>query len=525
MEKLNSHQPQNTFEVIIIGAGISGLSAANYLKNKNYHKSLKILESRDRVGGRIYTVPQENDQKVDLGASWIHGIGPGTYPQTDKWRNKLNPIYELSKKFGIKTSKCYDDIEESDEKYFWHRTSQQEIQDIQSQDGQKVICEIQGGEMPLETQQIAEKMRQYYRKMQYRTKENKCLKELFDKSGDQLDLGQFRGDKQMQKFFLSYIWEKEFAADSDQISAYYMEDQEDFDGSDNIFPQGFSQIPETLAQGLDIDFKQKVLSIDYQDSQKIKIVTQFTDDQVLTNQTYFCQKLIVTVTLTILQKQLIDFTPQLPDRKRQAINNLGIGIMDKLILQFDHLFWEKDKNIDWLNFCSDSEFDSQSGYWSCILNHYKYIQNEEGQKGKFILILFNVGREALSYSTQTDEFIIESALQALNYMYFPKKTIISNTDEIIANSKTQDSQNFKLTRQNIIDYSRSNWSQDDHAQISYTFMKVGSKPQACKEIAKGIDKRIWFAGKHTYYEFLGTTHGAYISGEIAAKNVISNFRS
>ena len=35
-----------------------------------------VIEGRDRVGGRICSVPFA-DGKVDLGASWIHGIGPG----------------------------------------------------------------------------------------------------------------------------------------------------------------------------------------------------------------------------------------------------------------------------------------------------------------------------------------------------------------------------------------------------------------------------------------------------------------
>lgn len=48
--------------------------------------------------------------------------------------------------------------------------------------------------------------------------------------------------------------------------------------------------------------------------------------------------------------------------------------------------------------------------------------------------------------------------------------------------------------------------------MSYTFMKVGSSPSDCKEIAKGIDNKLWFAGEHCQFNFIGTVHGAYMSG-------------
>jgi len=82
--------------VIIIGAGISGLSAANYLKSNNYERVL-VIESRDRVGGRINSVEINGTGAiVDLGASWIHGVGPGAVG-LPKWTNKMNPIYDLAK--------------------------------------------------------------------------------------------------------------------------------------------------------------------------------------------------------------------------------------------------------------------------------------------------------------------------------------------------------------------------------------------------------------------------------------------
>jgi monoamine oxidase len=71
-----------------LGAGISGLSAASILKH--FTKNLVVSEARDRIGGRINTqlMPGSNTP-LDLGASWIHGIGKGVgwEKKPQKWKD------------------------------------------------------------------------------------------------------------------------------------------------------------------------------------------------------------------------------------------------------------------------------------------------------------------------------------------------------------------------------------------------------------------------------------------------------
>ncbi|GAB4431728.1 MAG: hypothetical protein OHK0015_18470 [Chloroflexi bacterium OHK40] len=58
------------WDVIIVGAGIAGLRAAQLLQ-QNGHGVL-LLEARNRIGGRVWT-DDYNGLPLDLGASWIHG--------------------------------------------------------------------------------------------------------------------------------------------------------------------------------------------------------------------------------------------------------------------------------------------------------------------------------------------------------------------------------------------------------------------------------------------------------------------
>lgn len=71
----------NKYTIIIIGAGMAGLSAANNLI-KNGIEDFLIIEARKRIGGRIISIPMKN-HKVELGANWIHGV-------------LGNPIFEIA---------------------------------------------------------------------------------------------------------------------------------------------------------------------------------------------------------------------------------------------------------------------------------------------------------------------------------------------------------------------------------------------------------------------------------------------
>ena len=62
-------------DVIIIGAGASGISAATALANAGL--SITLLEARDRIGGRICTLQDpELHAPIELGAEFIHGRPP-----------------------------------------------------------------------------------------------------------------------------------------------------------------------------------------------------------------------------------------------------------------------------------------------------------------------------------------------------------------------------------------------------------------------------------------------------------------
>jgi monoamine oxidase len=61
---------QNTrADLLIIGAGLTGLSLAYYLRNSGLQ--ITILEGRNRIGGRILTSKAEHSPTIEMGATWL----------------------------------------------------------------------------------------------------------------------------------------------------------------------------------------------------------------------------------------------------------------------------------------------------------------------------------------------------------------------------------------------------------------------------------------------------------------------
>jgi monoamine oxidase len=68
----------DSWDVVIIGAGVAGLAAANELRKAG--RTVLLLEARDRTGGRVWTrhVPGLA-APVELGPEFIHGRVPQTF--------------------------------------------------------------------------------------------------------------------------------------------------------------------------------------------------------------------------------------------------------------------------------------------------------------------------------------------------------------------------------------------------------------------------------------------------------------
>jgi monoamine oxidase len=90
------------FDAVVIGAGAAGVAAARRLKSAG--RSVRVVEARDRVGGRALTAHDETGLPIELGCGWLHsadenelvGFVPTVGLTLDKtppaWRTQLRDI-------------------------------------------------------------------------------------------------------------------------------------------------------------------------------------------------------------------------------------------------------------------------------------------------------------------------------------------------------------------------------------------------------------------------------------------------
>lgn len=62
--------PSDTASILVVGAGMAGLSAARSLADAG--RPVRVIEARGRIGGRVCT-DRDWGTPLELGASWIHG--------------------------------------------------------------------------------------------------------------------------------------------------------------------------------------------------------------------------------------------------------------------------------------------------------------------------------------------------------------------------------------------------------------------------------------------------------------------
>lgn len=200
--------------------------------------------------------------------------------------------------------------------------------------------------------------------------------------------------------WLSDVTEIQHSAGADRsqlnFTAYW--NDSDYPGHDVIFPDGYTQMFAGLDDDLQIRLNMPVTDI------------ALTADGVAVSvkdalAPYEFDAVIITVPLGVLKQGAIRFSPALPENKQSAIQRLGMGVLDKVYLQFPDVFWDADTT--WI---LTPENDLPRGQFNQWLNLAKYVDQP-------VLVAFNGGPPALDLAGLSDDEVIERAMQTLNLAY------------------------------------------------------------------------------------------------------------
>jgi monoamine oxidase len=366
-------------QVIIIGAGFSGIAAAKILHQAKI--PFLVLEARDRLGGRVYTKQLSDDLYLDFGGQWI---GPGQ-----------ERMYELCQEYGVEYSETYDqgynliDINQKVKK-FKGLIPKMDIASLINLDFVLKKLERLAKSIPLESPWQHPKALAF----------------------DSISLAAFLDSNcrtNSCKKVVSLACETVFASELNEISLlhslFYIKSGRDLNTLINIkdgaqqhrIVGGMQTLIEKMAEPFraSIQFQKAVKKI-FRENGNIKILGdgfEFTG-----------KKVIMAVPPPLAAK--IDFQPLLSMEKRQLLDRIAMGQVGKCFMVYKKPFWREN------GFSGQSFADENSPFQSLF-----DCSPKDGSYG--ILMGFTIANRAKKYFRESKERRKKLMVEKLT-LYFGK---------------------------------------------------------------------------------------------------------
>ena len=426
------------YDVVIVGCGPAGIGAALELQKAKVN--FTILEARNRVGGRAFTDNFTfDDSSVDVGAEWIHQYGPN------------NPLYHLHKSLNSN---------DNDQNVSLFEIMTTGCQDV---DGSNVSC--------VEANNFVDDLLSS-KSPNHKYDEYLSVRQVIQDKYNKLPEGRL---KRFVDAILVGVEEYE-AVDLDQLSAkqYFL--------SSFSFNQSMSNVNLALRKGYGTFLTRIVESkkLPVQLNSVVKLIRTDNNNQVhltlSSNKSVLASRILITIPLGCLKARSIAFDPSLPDWKLNAIDTMGFGNTNKILVQFSSVFWNPIWTIVYL---ADQAFPFAVCY-----------------PEKRILSFMIGGRRAVAMERMDDAQIIAQIMQSLKKTFFPKHV--------------PSPQQYLISR----------WNQDEFSRGSYSYFSLNSNRDTLEELARGTcNNTVYWAGEHT--SLGGSVHTAFRSGQREAKKIIA----
>lgn len=542
------------YDTLVLGAGMSGLACASRLYQhphyKDGHRSLLVLEARERIGGRIESV-NVNGCRLDTGANWIHGVGteerpnplvgvlphkrlkqlaasvifkapsgddtctPGSCasPNKDGWIN-LDVVPPLQQ------PTCHDEGRRCERVIptevaaklmgsLWSiigalHTAAVQIPEDEAKHTTMLKAIIKTDELhqafralPLEYHHSLKAMPQFVENMEAAP----LAAQSAEKSSDQPGMGLL-----------------EFALD-------------DFDGDQVFLQDGYTAVVEEVAKDLNkaglIQLGVEVKRIDWSRN-PIEVDT--------THGSYTAKQVVCSLPLGVLQHQSREvaslavpaplFVPPLCPEKQTAIHSLGFGTLDKVMLVYERPWWTDEPYASILN---------KGLFRQPFATGTTVGKDDEGIQEDLIApdTILGFTDELPGIGIGGDGKVC-SGLRFLTVLNLDKLTgfpvlssFVSCANAIQVEAMTNDQAGGIVHRAltswlghepvKPIDIHVTRWATDEFSRGSYSHMITGlSETKHREEFQRPVMNSeggvLRFAGEHTSRDHFATVHGALMSG-------------
>eukprot|EP00566_Odontella_aurita_P003658 CAMPEP_0113534128 /NCGR_PEP_ID=MMETSP0015_2-20120614/4991_1 /TAXON_ID=2838 /ORGANISM="Odontella" /LENGTH=1331 /DNA_ID=CAMNT_0000433263 /DNA_START=92 /DNA_END=4088 /DNA_ORIENTATION=- /assembly_acc=CAM_ASM_000160 len=564
-------EPRSSFRVGIVGAGIAGLSCALELlklsqsgENK-VNMDIVLFEARPRVGGRLNTdrgTFQSSDGKafpVDLGASWIHGISG-------------NPLTSICKDAGI-------DIIASSEEVKMLGSSMREVdRRIDKRMGQvfddmldKAAADCWNKEDYAGNSRDQKAVRWYASNLEKAgsVEDPQAIDVPPHRYSTDISIDRAIGEAMRKKNRFGrlsdeecnllnwYAKNTEYALGSNlrDLSMKYwdIDERHAFDGDHVLLKTGYSAVADYMLKRCNeygkrfrlvtsspvdkIEYARNTTSHPYPKSSTMeKAAVNLSDTCRITtrdNSPYNFDFVVCALPLGVLKHSIsvkkeatpptkaVTFDPPLPVSKRDAIEHVGFGLLNKVYLQFPTAFWRGQGSFQGDPFLASGQniFGNASGfnphhYMFLDVGRSLYPSDNTVDGPPAVLMTLISGFESVESERLSDENLVHDVLATLKHLF--SASIVPAPIAI----------------------KRTKWGSDEFSRGSYTFLPPGTNDEDYHLLQCAINgngesivcsnreiMRLFWAGEHTTSLHPSMAHGAFLSGIRAAQEVFSSITS
>jgi monoamine oxidase len=430
--------------VVVVGAGIAGLTVANALTNAGVDTT--VLEARERIGGRLHTVDL-GGSPVDLGGSWIH-MPTG------------NPMSAFAGQAGIRCREA---------------NPLPELAGFDRGEGRRLSAAEVRASLSLQYEAFPDAVERLRCELGPDASAAEGIEAFVASAG--LKPEEARRARQS----LHAIVEAESADLAERQSLLWMWNELEYGGDyfGDVPDGGYQRLAESMASGVDLRLKWDLAE-----------VVRSTDGVRVRSRDGLAEEashVVVTVPLGVLKRGAPNFSPALPPERQAAIDRLGFGRYEKVVLRFDEPFWRDAGLPHMMIFPRDPQ---EPTMWAFGLDAF-------GGGPVLAVHVFHSAAGRLLGASQDDA--VRWATNMLGEVTggrCPRPTAVAVTA----------------------------WADDPYTGGAYTHVPPGASPADADLLGEPIGGRLLFAGEHTQSARMAYADGAMSSGIREAKRLLSQPR-